>query len=161
MKITLSKAFVFAIIVLFIGAGFVSSISSDEPIFGITLYVGGSGTGNYTTIQSAIDNANSGDTVYVYNGIYYENVVVDKTINLTGEDRNTTIIDGGGSVDVVYVNADDVNVQGFKILNSGEINDSTSNSIWFIRGLFRYLDDDEEYISVSYTHLTLPTSDLV
>ena len=29
---------------------------------------------------------------------------------------------------------------------SDRINDSTSNSIWFIRGLFRYLDDDEEYI---------------
>ena len=128
------KGMVLGIIMLFVGAGVVPSISSDISSLsaGNTLYVGGSGAGNYTTIQSAIDAASSGDTVYVYNGIYYENVVVDKTINLTGEDRNTTIIDGGGSGDVVYVNADDVNVQGFKILNSGEINDSTSNSIWFI-----------------------------
>ena len=61
---------------------------------GKTLYVGGSGAGNYTTIQSAIDDANSGDTVFVYSGIYFENVIVNKTISLTGEDRNSTIIDG-------------------------------------------------------------------
>ena len=34
------------------------------------------------TIQSAIDAAHSGDTVFVYNGVYYENVVIDKTITL-------------------------------------------------------------------------------
>jgi len=45
-----------------------------------TLYVGGSGFGNYSTIQDAVDNASSGDTVYVYDDSspYIENVVVDK-----------------------------------------------------------------------------------
>jgi hypothetical protein len=33
---------------------------------GKTLYVGGSGEGNYTKIQDAIDNASKGDTVFVY-----------------------------------------------------------------------------------------------
>lgn len=62
-----------------------------------TVYVG-SGLGNDTTlIQDAIDNfANNGDTVFVYSGTYNENVVVDKTITLQGEDRNLTIIDSGG-----------------------------------------------------------------
>ncbi len=55
---------------------------------GITLYVGGTGAGNYSTIQSAIDAASSGDTVFVYNGIYYENVVLNKDdINLIGENK--------------------------------------------------------------------------
>ncbi|MEF8847999.1 MAG: hypothetical protein V5A68_02570 [Candidatus Thermoplasmatota archaeon] len=31
----------------------------------IILYVGGRGPGNYSTIQNAIDNANTGDTVFV------------------------------------------------------------------------------------------------
>jgi hypothetical protein len=35
------------------------------------LYVGGSGPGNYTKIQDAIDNASNGDTVFVFNGTYY------------------------------------------------------------------------------------------
>lgn len=42
---------------------------------GKTLYVGGSGPGNYTTIQSAINESSNGDTVFVYSGIYYDNVI--------------------------------------------------------------------------------------
>jgi len=94
---------------------------------GNTLYVGGSGPGNYTKIQDAIDNASDGDTIFVFNDSspYYENVVVDKSINLIGEDRNTTVIDGGGSGDVVYVDADWVNISGFTICNDGDtLNDA-------------------------------------
>ena len=69
--------------------------AQPAPTGGNTLYVGGSGPNNYTSIQDAIDNASDGDTIYVYSGIYYENVVINKRINLIGEDRNGTIIDGG------------------------------------------------------------------
>lgn len=55
--------------------------------YGRTLYVGGNGPNNYTKIQDAIDNANDGDTVFVYNGIYYERLFINKTINLIGECR--------------------------------------------------------------------------
>jgi len=73
---------------LFFGASIVSSINIQmqevaKSSGGIFLYVGGSGPGNYTKIQDAIDNATSGDTVFVYNGVYYENVIVNKTINLS------------------------------------------------------------------------------
>jgi len=71
----------------------------------------------YTTIQAAIDDANPGDTIEVSNGTYYENIVIDKTFTLTGEDRNNTIIDGGGTGDVVYISADWVNVSGFGVRN--------------------------------------------
>ncbi|HEC77493.1 MAG TPA: PKD domain-containing protein, partial [Thermoplasmatales archaeon] len=81
------------------------------------LYVGGSGPNNYTKIQDAIDNASDGDTVFVYNGTYYENVIVNKSINLIGEDRNGTIVDGGGSKDVIFVSADWVNICEFMIRN--------------------------------------------
>ena len=37
---------------------------------GTTIYVDDDGGADYTTIQAAIDAANSGDTVYVYSGIY-------------------------------------------------------------------------------------------
>jgi parallel beta-helix repeat protein len=88
---------------------------------GNTLYVGGSGAGNYTTIQSAIDDTDDYDTVFVYSGTYYENIVVDKSITLKGEDKNTTVIDGGNGKDVVKINGvDKVTILGFTIQNGGE-----------------------------------------
>jgi len=73
----------------------------------------------FNKIQDAINASLSGDTVYVYPGTYYENIVVDKTINLTSESRDTVVIDGGGKGDVVRVEADWCNVSGFSIKNSG------------------------------------------
>jgi parallel beta-helix repeat protein len=84
-----------------------------------TLYVGGVNPGNYSHIQWAIDNASSGDTVFVYNGTYYENVLVNKTLSLIGEDRDSTIIHGGGNGDVVRITEDGVNITGFNVTGSG------------------------------------------
>jgi len=89
---------------------------------GNTLYVGGSGPNNYTTIQGAIDDASDNDTVFVYDdsSLYYENIIVDKSINLIGEDRNTTVIDGDHNGDVVCLLSDNINISGFTIQNSGK-----------------------------------------
>lgn len=86
-----------------------------------TLYVGGSGPGNYTTIQDAIEAANPGDTVFVYKGKYIENIFINITINLIGENKNKTIIDGGSKNDVIYIGfpADNASITGFTIQNSG------------------------------------------
>jgi len=93
-------------------------IAEAEPLGrGNILYVGGSGPNNYTKIQDAVNAANNGDTVFVYNGTYYENVIINKIINLIGEDRNGTIIDGNGSGDVVNITAEGVTIEGFTIRN--------------------------------------------
>ncbi|HID25329.1 MAG TPA: hypothetical protein EYP23_02545, partial [Thermoplasmata archaeon] len=101
-------------------ATFISLSIGDHGFGGKTLYVGGTGPNNYTKIQDAIDNASSGDTVFVYDDSspYHENLFVNKTISLVGEDKNTTIIDGKKQGDVVYVSADSVNITGFTIRNS-------------------------------------------
>jgi parallel beta-helix repeat protein len=74
---------------------------------------------NFTSIQDAINAAQTGDTVFVYNGTYYENVIVNRTINLVGEDRNGTTINGGGAGDTVSIREDYVNVSDFRVTNSG------------------------------------------
>ena len=93
---------------------------------GKTLYVGGTGPGNYTKIQDAIDNASNGDTVFVYNGTYYENIYINKyELNLFGEDKNTTIIDGNGFKSVILIEGNYhpsytyVTIRGFTIQNAG------------------------------------------
>jgi parallel beta-helix repeat protein len=73
---------------------------------------------DYTTIQEAINNANDGDTIFVRNGTYYEHVVVNKTVSLIGENRETAIIDGNGTGKVVHIVVDNVNITQFTIRNS-------------------------------------------
>ncbi len=90
---------------------------------GQTLYVGGQGGGNYTKIQDAIDNASSGDTIYVYSGTYNENVIVNVSINLTGENKDNTTIDGSKNGNTVTITADWVNLSEFTIQNGGEEED--------------------------------------
>lgn len=121
------KVFAFVVIVLFIGvssspsfgAGIVekSCMSTSD---GNILYVGGSGLGNYTRIQDAIDNASDGDTVFVYNGTYYENIHVyehGEFITLIGENKSITIIDGQRVGPVITIGSN-LNIKGFTIQNS-------------------------------------------
>ncbi|UCD13652.1 MAG: right-handed parallel beta-helix repeat-containing protein [Thermoplasmatales archaeon] len=121
----MKKLLAVGIILLLVGMGIPSTgnvveKSSNVLSFdGNTLYVGGSGEGNYTRIQYAIDNASDGDTVFVYNGTYVENVVVDKSINLKGEDRSSTIIDSRRSgKNIVVENAHNVVISGFTLQNA-------------------------------------------
>jgi parallel beta-helix repeat protein len=84
------------------------------------LYVGGSGTGNYSKIQDAIDNASNGDTIRVYAGTYYENVNVNKPLTIIGNGWSDTTIDGGKkNKDTVLIRANRVNLSGFKIIKAG------------------------------------------
>jgi parallel beta-helix repeat protein len=124
------KGLTVGLLILMIGVNMGSTFAGDIEVKdtppvgfdGNTLYVGGSGPNNYTTIQSAINDASDGDTVFVYDDSspYNENVVVDKSISLMGEDNDTTIIDGSGIHDVVFISADFVEVSNFKIRNSGD-----------------------------------------
>ena len=86
---------------------------------GTILYVGGSGPGNFTKIQDAIDFSKNGDTVFVFDDSspYFENIIIDKSINLIGEKRHTTIIDGNELGIVVKITSNYVNISKFTIRN--------------------------------------------
>lgn len=75
--------------------------------------------GDYNKIQDAINNASHGDTVYLLQGAYKENIVINKSINLIGRD-NKAIIVGNGLEDVIRIDSDDVELAYLQIKNSGE-----------------------------------------
>ena len=77
---------------------------------------------DYPTIQDAINAANAGDTVYVRNGIYQEHIDINKTITLTGESNQSTIIEAdsfGWEWCGINITANSVTVENFRI-TSGE-----------------------------------------
>ena len=57
----------------------------------------------YSSIQQAINNASHGAKIFVSSGTYLEHVVINKSLTLTGENKDTTIIDGGGTGHVLLV----------------------------------------------------------
>ena len=105
-------------------------ISGFEQDGGKTIYVDDDNTDGpwdgsmehpYQHIQDAVDNASLSSTVFVKNGTYYENIFINKTITLLGEDKQSTIIDGQNQSDVIYVGypANGVSISGFSIQNAG------------------------------------------
>lgn len=62
---------------------------------------GTAGQGNYTTIQSAITAASSGDDIFIRPGIYGENLTLKSGVNLTGfgcDGINQVIISGNATL---------------------------------------------------------------
>ena len=88
------------------------------PVFAFskTLKVGKSEA--YKTIKHAVAAANSGDSILVEKGIYYENIILKKPVSLIGINR--PIIDAQKKGENIVIEADHVTVKGFKIINSGQ-----------------------------------------
>jgi nitrous oxidase accessory protein len=153
-KNIVKKDLVLAVIFLFICMSITPSTAVDNvkksstPVFdGNILYVGGSGPDNYTRIQDAIDNSFDGDTVFVYNGTYYEkDLIINKSISLIGEDKNTTIIQSNNSTPdtvIISICTDGVLLSDFtfnnNIVGDGVLIKSNSNCI--IRSIFKIRDE--------------------
>jgi parallel beta-helix repeat protein len=88
------------------------------------LHVDQAGTGDFLTIQSAINESATHDTIYVHNGVYYENINIDKSIVLKGESTTETIIDGSQKQSVITISSDNVSVTGLTIRHSGQHTDA-------------------------------------
>ena len=100
------------------------------------LYVGGGGPGNYTSIQNAIDAASNLDTIYVFAETYSENLIIDKSITLIGEDKNLTTITGDNVQTTIEVTGEKVTIQGFTITNDG-----SQDGIYTSTSLHNFVDN--------------------
>jgi PKD repeat protein len=96
----------------------------------------------FLTIQEAIDDSDTvfGDTIFVYEDIYYENIVFSKSgITLLGEDKNNTYIDASyQEMNAVLIkNQSNNTLNGFTISFSPKTNELSSNGIL----IWAYSDD--------------------
>jgi parallel beta-helix repeat protein len=126
-KNIIKKGLAFAVILLFIFMSITPSSAFDNikkssvPVSsGNTLYVGGSGPDNYTSIQDAIDNASDEDVIFVCkdSSPYCENIIINKSIALIGEEEKSTIIDGMFNANTIWVKNSSVQVRNFTVINS-------------------------------------------
>ena len=116
------------LVVVFILFSSILSIGDSSEISNNIIYVDddningpwdGSMEHPYQCIQDALDVSQNGDTIFVFNGTYQENIVISKKINLQGEDSNATIIEGQYQGIVVTIQSDSVSIKGFTIDNAG------------------------------------------
>lgn len=75
----------------------------------------------YTSIQECIDDVTEGQEIWVWNGTYVEDLIINKTVTLVGNGSTNTTIDGDDSGYPVQVTADDVNITGFRVMGSGPV----------------------------------------
>jgi parallel beta-helix repeat protein len=92
-----------------------SGASPDEHVHNLDTGLG------YVKIQDAIyaPETLKGQTILVDSGTYHENIIVNKTLSLVGEDAWTTIIEGNGVGSVIELAADNVTLTGFVVRKSG------------------------------------------
>ncbi|MBC7081066.1 MAG: hypothetical protein H5T44_02300 [Thermoplasmatales archaeon] len=86
----------------------ISLISNKKIGFNIVLHVGGNGERNYTKIQDAINDSNGGDTIIVHGGIYEENLTVNKSLKIFGENAKI-------KTSSIEIYSNDVYIEGFSI----------------------------------------------
>ncbi len=84
---------------------------------------------SFDSIQDAINAASEGDRIIVYAGTYNESIVINKTsLDVFGEDKSISIINGGDSGNVVTISNTSVDISSFTIRDSGSI--STNAGIY-------------------------------
>ena len=87
-----------------------------------TIIVDINGNGNYTSLAEAVWEADNGDLIRVYDGIYNENIKIRKELIIIGNGTSTIIIpDKNWYNAVVDVESDNVEISNLSIVANNEI----------------------------------------
>lgn len=74
----------------------------------------------YRTIQEAINKAPEGARICIEEGVYNENVIVNRSVTIFGRKKETTVIDAQGFGSVLRVTTSNVTIINLTIQNSGK-----------------------------------------
>jgi parallel beta-helix repeat protein len=80
-------------------------------------YVNDDDGADFVKIQDAINAAGPGDTIYVYNGTYNEYLTVNKTLTITGQNQQGTIINASLTKPAIEIKANNIRISEFTIQN--------------------------------------------
>ncbi len=99
-----------------------------------TWTVDDNGGADFTKIQDAINNASSRDTILVYSGTYFENVVVNKQLILRGIDNGggQPVVDAKRSGSAIFLTTLS---KGTNILEGFIVRNSTASIFWSNAGI--------------------------
>jgi parallel beta-helix repeat protein len=105
------------------------SCKSGSPAAGDIIIVDDEGDGDFIRIQDALNHSNQGDTIEVYSGTYYEFDIYIRIEGImlkgipyehgNGSDTGKPFINGEGKGDLIFIEAKNVIIDGFKIENDG------------------------------------------
>jgi parallel beta-helix repeat protein len=114
-------------------------------------------TFGYSSIQEAINSGFTGigDILYLKAGIYHENVLITKSITLMGENKLTTIIDGGNNGSALRIASSNVVVEDLTIIN-GNLPLTSINDSELLIQLLRQIGVDASQLA-SFDYDTLST----
>ena len=105
------------------------SVIAESPV---SFVVSPDGSQDYDTIQDAIDAASAGDTIFVWEGIYNEDLIVSKQLTLMGNGSSNTTIIGSGTGSTVKITAGGVVISGFNVTGGGYLNDDDPGAAFLI-----------------------------
>lgn len=137
----------------------------DEDII-----VDGSGCGDHTSIQAAVDAAAEGTTIVIRNGTYIENINVGKSVTIISESRNPRdVIIRPFDVEnnLITINVDNVTIGGLTVTGANSskavylyesTNCSINNNIIESNGYGIYLNNSD---SNKIINNTLKSNDLI
>ncbi len=111
------KAFLIIFLTLQLFLSFVVVFHIQPVSAATTWYVNDDGGADFVKIQDAINAAASGDIIYVYNGTYNEHLIANKTLTITGQNRQGAIIKGSLARPVIEIEANNIRISEFTIQN--------------------------------------------
>ncbi len=85
----------------------------DEPGFGAL-----NPAENFTSINTAVNQCQPGDSIYIFSGIYNENIIINKSINLLGEGYKNVIVDGQEDCFSFIIDSSNVLLENLTIQNA-------------------------------------------
>jgi parallel beta-helix repeat protein len=70
------------------------------------------------TIQAAINAVQQNGTIFVSEGLYYENIIINKPLQLIGANKDNTTIEGSRNGTIELVHVENVLIKGFTVKNN-------------------------------------------